>query len=327
MNAPVDSSVLAADSKDQESIGDFLRGTSIGASGNVELRRAERKPRMLHGFSYVPPTVGRISIGDVVINGDKRIPKKDDEITITAQFKREGVWVAHSLDAQLRSANEKLREIPVRLKYDDPDLSFRESFELFAGSRQLCVGNGEKSQRRVNDKLEKHDCPGPDLCEFSNRQAKYKCKPYARLNVQIDGQDDPFSTFIFRTSGWNSIRVLRQKLEDMHGAFDGKLAGLPLKLVMRGKSTQLSYNTPFFYLDLVVRESSVKDAVAARDEWRDASGINYAALDAAAHRGLANGAFEDTLDEENELEEWMLDGGESHKESGTRLSNDIFAKK
>jgi len=288
--------------------------------------RKSRTPRMLRGFSYVPPTIGRIAIGEVVESNGKRLPKKLDEIVITTQFKKNGKWVEHPLGESLRGgdANKKLREIPVRLLFDDPDLSFRESYELFKDSRQVCVGNGEHSKRRVDGVLESCDCPGPDLCEFSQKQEKIKCKPFARLNVQIEGQDDELSTFVFRTTGWNSIRTLRTKLEYLYGAFNGELAGLPLTLLMRGKSTQLSYNAPFFYLDLVVKGKS-DQAIAEQNKLRSSSGLDYAGLEAAAARGLANGAFEETEDESLDVEDWMIDSSGTQGE-GTVLDDSIFEK-
>ena len=37
------------------------------------------------------------------------------------------------------------------------------------------------------------------------------CKPYGRLNVLI-GDDDPLGSFVFRTTGFNSIRTLSARL-------------------------------------------------------------------------------------------------------------------
>jgi hypothetical protein len=40
-----------------------------------------------NGLALTPPVFGRISIGKVVERNGKRLPEKDDEFTITSQFK------------------------------------------------------------------------------------------------------------------------------------------------------------------------------------------------------------------------------------------------
>jgi hypothetical protein len=269
---------------------------------------------MLKGFAYTTPTQGRISIGRTVEHGGRNLPKKEDFITITSQVKRDGEWLAHPLherclqEQKLESASARLRQIPVRLMFDDPDLSFREQYEAFHDSRQVCVGDGDKARRRIDGRIEELACPGPDNCQFA---ALYRCQPFGRLNLQIDGQDDPLASFIFRTRGWNSIRTLRTKLEYLRAALGGKLAGLPLLLVMRAKSSRQSLNTPFFFLDLVFRDATpagIAQAVKQRDAHLLAlkeAGFDLEALEGAAKTCLRNGAFEETDEDALEYEDLM----------------------
>ena len=87
---------------------------------------------MLKGLAITPPIVGRISIGKVVEKNGKRLPEKDDEFTITSQVQNREGWVNHPLDKTLRKTEDaKLRSIPVRLIFDDPDLSLRANYTLF----------------------------------------------------------------------------------------------------------------------------------------------------------------------------------------------------
>ena len=273
---------------------------------------------MIKGLAYTTPTQGRISIGRVVEHGGRDLPKKEDFISITSQVKRDGEWLVHPLHERCvqsqkpDSANAKLRQIPVRLMFNDPDLSFREQYEAFHDSRQVCVGDGEKARRRVDGRIEELACPGPDNCQFA---AVYRCQPFGRLNLQIAGQDDPLASFIFRTRGWNSIRTLRTKLAYLGAALGGKLAGLPLLLVMRAKSSRRSFNTPFFFLDLVFRDATpagIAQAVKQRDAHLLAlkeAGLDLEALERAARSCLRNGAFEETDDDALEYEDLMLGPG------------------
>lgn len=64
------------------------------------------------------------------------------------------------------------------------------------------------------------------------------------------------SAFIFRTTGFNSIRTLAARLAYYHAASSG------LQLTLRAKSTTQSYRTPVYYVDLTLRDGiSLNDAI------------------------------------------------------------------
>lgn len=81
---------------------------------------------MIKGLAITPPVLGRISIGKVVEKNGMRLPEKDDQFTITSQVQTRDGWVLHPLDEHLRKdQGGKIRSIPVRLLFNDPDLNFR----------------------------------------------------------------------------------------------------------------------------------------------------------------------------------------------------------
>lgn len=109
-----------------------------------------------------PPVIGRISIGRVVEKNGKRLPEKDDEFTITSQVQLKDGWVLHPVDEVLRKdTNAKLRSIPVRLLFGDPDLSLRVKYTLFERTtgRPLCVGDGESCRRVTPSGMQSLPCP------------------------------------------------------------------------------------------------------------------------------------------------------------------------
>lgn len=277
---------------------------------------------MLKGLALTPPVVGRISIGKVIESGGKRLPQKDDEFTITTQIRGQNGWLSHPIDETLRkSANCKLRTIPVRLVFDDPDLNLRASYTVFdrGTGRPVCVGDGETCRRVIGGALQGMGCPGPDACDFGQERG---CKPYGRLNVHI-GEEDELGTFIFRTTGFNSIRTLAARLRYFWAASGGFLAGLPLELRLRGKSTTQSHGTPVFYVDLTVRcGTTLCDAIKAAKGVREqsaAAGFDQQGLDKAAREGMANGAFEESAEEGGAVvEEFFPDAAEARSESEPR---------
>lgn len=251
---------------------------------------------MIKGLAITPPILGRISIGKMIEKNGKRVPEKDDQFTLTSQIQNKDGWVKHPLDEQLRAKapNQKLRSIPVRMIFNDPELNLRAAYSLFdrQTGRPVCIGNGENCQRLTNQGVEHHPCPSPDLCPLAQGGL---CKPYGRLYVNLDDSDE-FGTFIFRTTGFNSIRTLAARLSYYHAASNGLLSCLPLQLTLRGKSTTQSYRTPVYYVDLTLREGiHLQDAIQTAKEIDQKSklcGFNQAALDQIARQGYGNAQFE-----------------------------------
>ncbi|AOY45212.1 hypothetical protein AOT82_2833 [Psychrobacter sp. AntiMn-1] len=220
----------------------------------------------------------------------KKLPAKDDQFTITSQVQNKDGWINHPLDEKLRANNDgKLRQIPVRLLFNDPALNLRAEYTLFdrQTGRPLCVGDGEQCQRRTNNGVEQLACPSPDRCPLAQGGA---CKPYGRLYVNLS-EDDELGTFVFRTTGFNSIRTLAARLSYFSAVSGNKLSCLPLQLTLRGKSTTQSYRTPIYFVDLTLRDGvtlkdAVQDAVAIDRELGE-HGFDQAALEAAAKQAIA----------------------------------------
>lgn len=273
---------------------------------------------MLKGLSITPPVIGRISIGRIVEKNGKRVPEKDDQFTLTTQVQQRGEWMLHPLNETLRKATAgKLRAIPIRVLFNDPDLNLRAEYSLFDRDtgRPVCVGNGEQCRRVTDAGIETLPCPSPDGCAFG-RQGN--CKPYGRLNVIIG--DDEMGSFILRTTSYNSIRTLAARLHYFRAVSGDLLSCLPLELKLRGKSTTQSFRSAIYYVDLGVRSGSKLEQALIEakelDTRRRAAGFDQAALDAAARAGFANGAFEDSPDEKAAVAEEFYSDTAGPSDSG-----------
>ena len=134
--------------------------------------------------------------------------------------------------------------------------------------------------------------------------------------------DDELGSFVFRTTGFNSIRTSSDRLRYLFAVSGGSLAGLPFGLRLRGKSTTLSHRTPIYYVDLTLRGgSTLAQVVALARQERDqqtALGLDQAALDEAARQGLALGEFEESVEEGIDVvEEFYPDSdAEGEREGG-----------
>lgn len=272
----------------------------------------------LKGLAYTVPILGRIAIGHIEKRDGKRIPAKDDFISITTQTKRDGEWKPHPIEHAIKDGKEdkKLRAIPVRIMFDNTQLSLRERYEAFKDNRQLCVGDGVTAKRRTPGGVIDCECPGAETCEFGR---PHHCKPFGRLMIQIEGQEDPFAGFIFRTRGTNSVRALRARIEGLKSSL-GRIAGLPMMLELKEKASAMSMGTPFYYLDLVFRKPGLEGMAEAIEE-RDAMeqslqkvSFDRATYEATVAAGLSNSAFVETVEDEAEFEDLLLASPDMHEE-------------
>jgi len=271
---------------------------------------------MIKGLAITPPVIGRISIGKVVEKNGKRLPEKDDCFTITTQVQQKDGWLLHPLHAKLTegSANGKIRAIPVKVLFNSSDLNLRAEYSLFdrTTGRPICVGNGETAKRVTAEGISEVACASPDGCAFAKTGG---CKPYGRLNVAIDGQEEELSSFVFRTTGFNSIRTLTARLQYFEAVSGGNTRYLPLQLKLRAKSTTQSHRAPVYYVDLCLRdgislEEAVTQAVAEALKSEQA-GVGIKALEQIARTGLSNGSFEDSEDDVPAIvEEFYSETGE-----------------
>ena len=276
---------------------------------------------MIKGLAITPPVVGRISIGMVVEKNGKRLPVADDQFSITTQVQNKDGWVLHPLDKAIRTASDgKIRAIPIQMMFNDPDLNLRAEYSLFdrETGRPICVGNGDTCKRVGAEGMQSLPCPSPSSCAWGGKAG---CKPYARLNVLIAEQEDAFGSFIFRTTGFNSIRTLSARLSYFKAVSGGLLSCIPLTMRLRGKSTTQSHRAAVYYVDVTTRDGmKLNDAIAeakALHEDRLTSGFDQAALEVAAREGFQNGAFEETEDEiPDVLEEFFPDKGAEGATSG-----------
>ena len=287
---------------------------------------------MIKGLAITPPVIGRISIGRMVEKNGKRLPEKDDQFTITTQIQTREGWLPHPLDEALRQEvqGKKLRSIPVTLPFNDPDLNLRAEYTFFErkSGRPLCSGDGETCRRRTDQGLEQLPCPSPGLCEFG---AHDLCKPYGRLYVRI-GEEDELGCFVFRTTGYNSIRTLAARLRYFHAISGGNLTTLPLELKLRGKSTTQSHRAPIYYVDLTLRAGlSMAEAVSQAREaskQRESQGINQTELDKVAQTGLLNAEFEYSEEEGLQVvEEFVPDSPPGEAQPAQGLSEKLAEKK
>jgi len=274
----------------------------------------DAKVTIVKGATLAPPIIGRITMGSVRPRADGKegvLPTKEDHFSITTLVQKgDRSWPEHPLHKRHLADKAKLLSIPVRVPYNNLRLNLTNHFCVFGNSgadvgRTLCSGDGERARRLVGDCVESVPCPRPEGCEYGVRN---RCKSFTRFYVQVEGQDDPMGVFILRTSGEHTRNYLASKLAQLHGWTGGKIAGMPLTLNIKVKSTSRSMRTPFWYADLDLREgkdlfATIKEAKAYQEQIADA-GLDQDAMEEMLLAGLDNSAFADDVED---ADEWISD--------------------
>ena len=147
-----------------------------------------------------------------------------------------------------------------------------------------------------------------------------------RLHMNFNKLDE-FDPFIFRTTGFNSIRTLAARLSYYHAASNGLLSCLPLQLILRGKSTTQSYRQPVYYVYLTLIEGiSLNEAIIQAkqiDEQSKQAGFYQEALDFTVRKGFANARFETYIEEGLDVLEEFYEADDTDRQNYIRQEKNV----
>lgn len=243
---------------------------------------------------------------------------KKTQVVASSSSNAEPDNVHEEASSKTSIARTKLRSIPVRVLFNDPDLNLRANYTLFdrTTARPICVGDGQMCKRMTAKGIESIQCQGPDLCALAIDGG---CKPFGRFHVRIDHpecQADALSTFVLRTTGINSMRTLLTRMQYLQAVSGGLLAYLPLEIRLRAKSTAMSRRTPIYYVDLGIRDGIALDAAIGQAistaEHDCKIGRDQDALEQAARTGYALGLFEELSAEAAEIVQEFYPTSDEH---------------
>jgi len=167
-------------------------------------------------------------------------PKKLDHFLVTTMQRDAAGRMLPDLELMRKLAPQggKLKELPVMLLYNDPDINFQTRYACYTGNRLWCCGDGEGAQRLGEDG-KYLAVPCPCLRLEANYAGKDKCKPNGTLQVLLQGVDRIGGVWKFRTTSWNSVHSIMSSLKLIQAITGGVLAGIPLKLVLSPKTVTI----------------------------------------------------------------------------------------
>lgn len=186
--------------------------------------------------------IGKIKIGG---KGETRKSAKGVEyqlpvryehfvVTTTEKGSDGNFIIDNTVMKALTKDNPEPKEIPIRLPFDDIDLNFYTSFQMYQGSKCICRGDGENAVRVTAQGTEQHVKCSPDTCQYLKDE---KCKVSGILSCHIPCSMEAGGIYRFRTHSWNSVSAILASLEYISDNTNGVLQGLPLKLKFLKKAT------------------------------------------------------------------------------------------
>ncbi len=135
------------------------------------------------------------------------------------------------------NGNNDITGIPIRLLYDDNDLNFPSRLACYVNGILSCEGDGEVARKRIDNFEKDHSCP---CNKFEpGYSGNDKCKANGTLTCVIDEAELFGQAHKFRTTSINSVKGILGGIELIKTATKGKIAGLPLMLVVDNKSTTI----------------------------------------------------------------------------------------
>jgi hypothetical protein len=129
---------------------------------------------------------------------------------------------------------DHLTTIPVYLLFDDIDSNFYTTYNCYQGKSRICTGDGEKAV--ILKTGEEITCPCPRLDQ--DYKGNTPCKPYGRLSVVLQCMDIIGGSWVYRTTGWNSVQDILGSLM-LIKRVAGRLSGIPLMMKLFPKTIQL----------------------------------------------------------------------------------------
>lgn len=239
-----------------------------------------------------PVELGKIKIGErgkPNKGGKSYLPKKLDHFLVTTMEREggDGPFVRNEAVHSHPEVGDEPRELFGTLMYPTVEGNFHSEMTHYEGRRQVSSCDGctrtitATGESVTCSRLRGGDCP---------------CKPYGRLQIQLDAQPEMGGFFVFRTTSWASVNNIQTALEQIYREF-GTLYRAPVKLFMQKTEDKYTnekgedVTSSSWKVGLVLRmsptdarrflKSQAQEALQTRKELLLESGVVQAALGAA----------------------------------------------
>ena len=249
--------------------------------------------------------VGKIKIGG---KSEKKtstgflLPEKYDHFEIGTLLKdAEGRLVMD--DEMNKVIGEGCKALDIYLCYDDPTMNMPTFYSWFVKSKLVCMGNGEKAMRTLEDGSKGERECNPKLCTAYKEK---KCKPYGRLSVILASANRIGGTYIFRTTSWNSIRNILSSMAFIRTITGGVLAGIKLRMTLLPMTVvpnSVGHNVKIYVVNIEFAGGmdALKDAAVNEVQRRVQLGTNMKQIEAVDTDFIRSHVVEEAEEEAKDI--------------------------
>ena len=243
-----------------------------------------------------PQQLGRIKVGGLgkLIKGkdgkpDWRAPIKYEHFVITSLTRGDdGNFVT---DERIHAeVGDKPMELAGVLMYDKPEENFHSEMVQYKGrgaSGKIWECDGVNATNLKTGKI--------GAC-LKAAGKECRCKPYARLHLQLDASPFTMGYHFFRTTSWESTNNIQTALEEIYARF-GTCYHAPVKLICYPSEDQHEGKTSTSYkvgLVLAMREGEAAALIGEAQGYLEKARGRMQLLAAVTHEDLA---VQDAADE------------------------------
>ena len=195
----------------------------------IPVKTMSQSGMMIKGFRPSLAEIGKIKIGKkgemMTSKSGKqfRPPEKYDHFEIVSLMRNDhGDFIADPVMTLLDEPEPK--SLDIMLLFNDPELNFVTFYAQYQGGKNICKGDGQKTQTAEGEKA----C-NPETCQTF---AEKKCKPNGILSVILTRSPRLGGVYKFRTTSFYSIQAILSSQFFISNLTGGILSMIPLKLTL-----------------------------------------------------------------------------------------------
>ncbi|HHV62348.1 MAG TPA: hypothetical protein GXX51_06890 [Firmicutes bacterium] len=206
------------------------------------------------------PRIGKVRLGikETSQKSGNEFPRPVDYFVVNA----DQTTSEAAAEAFHRVYGDKPRELDIMFPVEDRDKFFAQFYRRYgSGTGLLCKGDGETAMElnRETGEIQEIEC-NPTECEWVQ---KGHCRPVGTLQFllyKVPG----LGVWQIDTSSYNSIINLNSAIDFVRALTGGRIAMIPLKLVIRPKEVQVEGKKKTVYvLDLAQEGIRLQDILTA----------------------------------------------------------------
>lgn len=223
------------------------------------LRRMRNNFNSIEGVSDAIrlPRIGKIHLGIKQKNAKGiEYPVQTDYFVVSAS----DTTPENAANLFKETYGDEPRELNIMFPLNNREEFFPQAYKRYSGAGLMCKGNGQVAIETIDGKLTERECD-PEYCEHF---VKGNCKLRGHLQVMLP--DVPgMGVWQIDTGSFNSVRNINSAIAFVQAITGGRIAMIPLKLIIRPHKGRNSEGAPTnnYVLDIASDKIKMNDVLKA----------------------------------------------------------------